>query len=222
MRTKMMSIILILTAAFVSLFAEHTAIAGSACPLPDVEFCLFSSIDSKAGGERVDGTATAFYDPIDTAGMILPASCPGGECITRGNTTCPALCVDPQGFLNVFVRTMIKSSINGFMMTVSTASLSPQPGIDPCDDFGILANVCKCRRDFAIANGFDQVPLCTVTDQPLVEELFLKFIAGSIIPQLFPDRPDAPFVIKSVEDIIVNDLQVPFYGILDFELAVQK
>ena len=107
------------------------------------------------------------------------------------------------------------------MMAVDTASLTPVDGVDPCDEF-TEAVKCKCRRDFAIANGLDKVPLCTVTDQAFQEEYFLKFIQANLIPAFFPDSPDAPFAVKSVSDYAINDDVEPFYGILDFVLAVQK
>jgi len=116
--------------------------------------------------------------------------------------------------------------IKHFLMTVDTESLSPvldENGniiSDPCDEFTEAAK-CKCRRDFAIANGLLSVPLCAVTDQAFQEELFLKFIGTTIIPVLFPAVPDAPFAVKSVSDYAINDDVEPFYGILDFELAVQ-
>jgi len=203
-------------------------LADSACALPEVEYCLFSTLNAKAPGTRVPATLTAYYDPLDTANMKMPSTCPGGPCIPSKRTTCPAICVDPQAYLTVFIRAQDKGGVrHHFLMEVPTASLRPvldgngNITSDPCNAF-LESAKCKCRRDFAIANGLGSVPLCTVTDQAFQEELFLKFIGTTVIPALFPATSNAPFAIRSVSNYVIEDDFEPFYGIMDLVFAVQE
>ena len=214
-RIKCMLICLFVAGALV--FMAQPVMADSACAIPEVEYCLFSTLDPKAKGTNVFMTLTAYYIPADLSSNGCPDLCLVGEICVAASA-----CTDPQAYLIVLLRVEDKKGGNQhFIMRVTTESLQVFNENEPCDAF-LEAAKCKCRRAFAIENDLESVPLCTVTDQAFQDELFLKFIGNDVIPVLFPATPDAPFAIKSVSNYVINDDVEPFYGILDLVLAVQE
>jgi hypothetical protein len=225
-----------LAMAVMIVFNTQPALGGSACYPPDGAVgCIFTSVvpdgglfDSGFRGTAVSCTMVAYYEPTQTEEHIVPATCAATgykRCCPSPTVSCPSLCPpEPEGYLMVVVRAQVgkKGSPQEFLMEVDTASLTGDP--DPCDssDFRDAANKdkCKCKRDFAIENGLDSVPVCMLDDSTLQEDLFRRFIRTTMIPALFPGTPNAPFAVTSVSNYAINDESEPFYGILDLELQV--
>lgn len=67
--------------------------------------------------------------------------------------------------------------------------------------------------------------ICT-EDTTSQEQAIRAFFANTVIPYLFPTKPNAPFALKSVAQIVADD-QInfggsPYFTTLDIEIAVKE
>jgi len=64
-------------------------------------------------------------------------------------------------------------------------------------------------------------PLC-LEDLPKQQQIIEAFMQTDVIPRLFPDTPDAPFVLTAVNDVVQDDQFSAFaFAMLDVEYRVK-
>jgi hypothetical protein len=250
-------ILIFLAMAVMIVFNTQPALGGSTCPYdPDLPVCIFTSVDQGGlwdpgfhGGTKVECSAMAYYETVQTEDHILPEACCyllgcPNPCSDDPNATycrcspsplrsppisCPGLCGDEyEAYLMLIIRAKVgRDSPKHFLLTLDTAP-------DPCDmnfrppklgDFG-NEDKCKCKRDFAIENGLDRLPICLKIDMDLVEDFFKGFIRTEMLKGLFGDGDytNTNFAVTSITKAAItnpdNELP-PFYGIFDFVLVVK-